>query len=454
VSTRTAWSVSQLTDAVRGALSTAPELEDVLVEGEVSNLSMPFSGHMYFTLKDAAASVRCVVWRSTRERIPFHPENGMTVVAHGRVDVYEKDGLYQLYVDALDPAGLGALALAVEQLARRLSAEGLFDPARKRRLPLLPRRVAVITSTTGAAMRDVLTVLRRRAPQVGVVIVPTAVQGDGAEHALVLALERAQQLRDVDVILLVRGGGSLEDLWSFNGELLARAIRASSIPVVTGVGHETDTTIADHAADRRAPTPSAAAETAVPETATLRDDLAARQLRLRQALRQEIAHKRAGLERELSRLGRASPARRLPELRQRLDGHVIRLRAALLQGVAAQRRRLDRQSSRLLLVSPQRRLPEERAGLTYRLAHLAGAVQALVGSRRAELRTATGRLEALSPRRVIERGYSLTLDDATGAVVASVAGLRRGQVLRTLLADGQARSSVLPTTNEDDQGST
>jgi exodeoxyribonuclease VII large subunit len=454
MSTRVAWTVSQLTDCVRGAVTASPDLEDVLVEGEVSNLSMPFSGHLYFTLKDSTASVRCVVWRSTRDRIPFHPENGMTVIAHGRVDVYEKDGLYQLYVDALDPAGLGALALAVEQLARRLAAEGLFDVSRKRRLPLLPRRVAVITSTTGAAMRDALTVLRRRAPQVGVVVVPTAVQGDGAEHALVLALERAQQLREVDVILLVRGGGSLEDLWSFNGEQLARAIRASRIPVVTGVGHETDTTIADHAADRRAATPSAAAEMVAPVTAALRDDIAARQLRLRQALRQEIAHKRAELERQRARLTRVSPARRLPELRQRLDGHVVRLRAALLAGVALQRRRLDREWSRLLLVSPQRRLPEERAGLAHRVANLNAAVHALVGGRRAELRTAQGRLEALSPRRVIERGYSVTLDDATGAVISSAARLRRGQVLRTLLADGQTRSTVLADAEERHQGST
>ena len=272
--------VSQLTAVVRAALSVEPQLEDVLVEGEVSNLRMPVSGHMYFTLKDATSSIRCVSWRSARLRIPFQPESGMTVIAHGRVDIYEQDGAYQLYVDALDPSGHGALALAVEQLLKRLSAEGLFDPARKRPLPLLPRRVAVVTSTSGAALRDVCTVVRRRAPQVGVLVSPTPVQGDGAEGAIVNALRRAQEAVGVDVVLLVRGGGSLEDLWAFQGEALARAIRASRVPVVTGIGHETDTTVADWAADRRAPTPSAAAEVAVPDTTALRRDLVRRADRL------------------------------------------------------------------------------------------------------------------------------------------------------------------------------
>jgi exodeoxyribonuclease VII large subunit len=449
VTSRPPLTVSQLTATVRGALSAEPELEDVLVEGEVSNLAMPVSGHLYFTLKDRAASIRCVCWRSARERIPFHPENGMTVIAHGRVDVYDADGAYQLYVDSLDPSGRGALALAVEQLTRRLFAEGLFDSARKRPLPLLPRRVAVVTSASGAALRDVCTVMRRRAPQVGVLVVPTPVQGDGAEGAIIAALKRAQLPPRVDVVLLVRGGGSLEDLWAFQGEALARAIRASRLPVVTGIGHETDTTIADHAADRRAPTPSAAAEVAVPDTRTLTEELARRTERLRRALRQEVAVKRRDLEQRTSRLERVSPLQRLPERRQQLDARVVRLRAALLQGVGAHRRGLDTRTARLRLISPERRLPVEREALLRRRNALESAVRALVERRRARLTAASGRLLALSPRRVMERGYSITLDAESGGVLTSALGLQAGRLLRTLFAEGEAHSRVVEDATRD-----
>jgi len=434
--------VSQLTATVRGALSAEPELEDVLVEGEVSNLRTQVSGHLYFTLKDALASIRCVCWRSTKERIPFNPENGMTVVAHGRVDVYETGGVYQLYVDSLDPSGHGALALAVEQLARRLLAEGLFDPAKKRPLPLLPRRVAVVTSASGAALRDVCTMMRRRAPQVGVLVVPTPVQGDGAEGAIIAALKRAQLAPGVDVVLLVRGGGSLEDLWAFQGEALARAIRASHVPVVTGVGHETDTTIADHAADRRAATPSAAAEAVVPDTGALGEELARRAEQLRRALRQEVAVKRRELEQRSGRLERASPLKRLPERRQQLDARVVRLRAALLQGVGVHRRGLDTRRARLRLVSPEQRIPAEREALLRRRNALESAARAHVERRRAALNGAWGRLLALSPRRVMERGYSITLDAESGGVLTSASGLQPGRLLRTLFAEGEARSRV------------
>ncbi|HEX3604660.1 MAG TPA: exodeoxyribonuclease VII large subunit [Candidatus Dormibacteraeota bacterium] len=437
-----ALTVSQLTAVVRGAVAAEARLEDVLVEGEVSNVRIPPSGHLYFTLRDRTSSVRCVCWRTSVQRIPFHPENGLTVVAHGRVDVYESEGAYQLYVDRLDPAGVGALALAVEQTKRRLQQAGLFDPALKRPLPPMPRRIAVVTSPTGAAVRDVLNVLRRRAPQVGVLIVPTPVQGEGADIAIAQAIDQAGRARDVDLVLLVRGGGSYEDLFSFQSEPVCRAIRACRRPVVCGVGHETDTTLADFAADRRAPTPSAAAELAVPDAASLVEELETRRTRLRRALRQEMSAKRTGLDRSLQRLERVSPSVRLPQLRQALDGRTLRLRSALLRELAAKRRRLDAVSSRLELNAPGRRIPAQREGLRRRRSSLEAALQADLARRRAALGTASARLEALSPRRVLERGYSLTLDVRTGAVVDDAARLAAGMEIDTLLRHGRVRSRV------------
>lgn len=444
------FSVTDLTLLVRGAISGVPELEDVLVEGELSNLRLPGSGHVYFTLKDRNASVRCVVFRREAARIPFHPENGMVVMAHGRVDVYEVDGTYQLYVDRLEPAGVGALAMALQQIMARLRTEGLFDDSRKRALPVLPRRIALVTSSTGAAVRDVYTVVRRRGRgAVGAVIVPTPVQGEGVAPMIVNALRRAQDLPGIDVILLVRGGGSLEDLWAFNDEQLARAIRDSRVPVVTGIGHETDVTVADFAADRRAPTPSAAAELAVPDVALLRQEVETRAVRLRQALRQEVTLKHRELAAATSRLEAVSPQRRLPQLRQQLDALVVRLRHALLDDVAVKRRRLGELQSRMAATSPALRIPAEREALLRRRGALAAAGRALLAQHRAQLGAARAQLDALSPLRTLERGYSITLDEATGAVVTSTAGIAPGARLRTLLRRGTAVSEVVAVETPD-----
>jgi len=435
--------VSELTAFVSGAISGVPELEDVLVEGELSNVSMPGTGHIYFTLKDRSASLRCVIFRREAARIPFHPQNGMQVVAHGHVGVYEAGGQYQLYADRLEPAGLGALAMAVQQIAARLRAEGLFDEALKKPLPVLPRRIAVVTSSTGAAVRDAVTVIRRRGRgTVGAVVVPTPVQGEGVAAMIVNALRRAQDLDRVDVILLVRGGGSLEDLWAFNDEALARAIRDSRIPVVTGVGHETDTTIADFAADRRAATPSAAAELAVPDVALLRQEVEARAVRLRQALRQELTLKRRELVASTSRLTAVSPQRRLPQLRQQLDAQMLRLRHAVLQDVALKRRRLQTLQSALARTSPAARLPFEREGLRRRREALAASTRALLARQHAALSSAQAQLGALSPLRTLERGYSITLDAATGAVITAATQAPVGTRLRTRLRDGELESEV------------
>jgi exodeoxyribonuclease VII large subunit len=275
------------------------------------------------------------------------------------------------------------------------------------------------------------------------VVVPTPVQGEGVAAMIVNALRRAQALDGVDVILLVRGGGSLEDLWAFNDEALARAIRDSRVPVVTGVGHETDTTIADFAADRRAPTPSAAAELAVPDVLLLRQEVEGRAARLRQALRQELTIKRRELVASSSRLEAVSPQRRLPQLRQQLDGQMLRLRHALLQDLAGKRRRLQTLQSALAQTSPAARLPLEREGLLRRRAALTAATRSLLARQRASLGAAQAQLGALSPLRTLERGYSITLDAASGGVVTSASQLAAGARMRTLLRDGEVESEVV-----------
>jgi len=416
--TGTACSVSDLTVLVRDALAARPELEDVLVEGEVSNLKAHVSGHLYFTLKDAHAAVSCVCFRTHAMQIPFRPDNGMTVVAHGSVQVYGQQGRYQLYVDRLEPSGVGALALGIEQLKKRLSAEGLFDERRKRRLPLLPRRVVVVTSRSGAALRDVCTVIARRAPCIGVVLSPATVQGDGAVETLIRALQRSDRVPDADVILLVRGGGSLEDLIAFNSETLARAIRSTRLPVVTGVGHETDTTVADLAADRRAATPSAAAELVAPSVVLLKDDVAARRARLGMAITAlvSVGHDRVHI---------AS----------------LRLRQALMQEASLKRRALDRQASRFAVAHPSRRVEIERLRLNRATERLQEATVRVTVARRAALTTRTARLAALSPRRTLERGYSIT-SDADGQVLTDASTVAPGARLRTVLRHGSLESTV------------
>jgi exodeoxyribonuclease VII large subunit len=412
------FTVSDLTVLIRDTLAARPELEDVLVEGEVSNLKAHVSGHLYFTLKDARASVSSVCFRANALQIPFRPENGMTVVAHGSVQVYEQQGKYQLYVDRLEPSGVGALALGVEQLKQRLSAEGLFDERRKRALPLLPRRVVVVTSRNGAALRDVCTVIARRAPCIGVVLSPATVQGDGAVETLVRALQRADRVRDADVILLVRGGGSLEDLIAFNSEALARAIRATRLPVVTGVGHETDTTVADLAADRRAATPSAAAELVAPNVAMLQEDVAARHARLALAI--------VGL---------------VKVRRDRIRIASLRLRQALMQEASLKRRALDQQTSRFAVAHPSRRVEIERLRLQRSAERLQGAVVRATVARHAALATRSARLAGLSPRRTLERGYSIT-SDLDGRVITNAATAPPGTRLRTVLQHGSLESTV------------
>jgi len=328
-------------------------LQDVWLEGEISNWKRAASGHIYFTLKDSEASIRCVIWRSQANQLVYMPQrDGEAVLAHGRISVYEVAGNYQFYVDDLEPAGQGALQAEFERIKTRLSGEGLFDPDLKRPLPQFPRKIGVVTSADAAALRDILNVLRRRYPIVEVILSPTPVQGQGIAPQIIAALAAVAQ-QPVEVIILARGGGSLEDLWAFNDEALARAIAACPVPVVTGIGHEIDFTIADFVADVRAPTPSAAAELATPDKVELKERLADQQTVLAQYAQEVVAKNRAELQHLQWALERLSPQTRIDRYRQQIDTLVSNVGRTMQHNLVLQRQRVESLSSQLAALDPQ-----------------------------------------------------------------------------------------------------
>jgi exodeoxyribonuclease VII large subunit len=344
-------SVSQLNTYLRELLEADEILQDVWVEGEVSNFNRHTSGHCYFTLKEGDAQISAACWRSHAARLPSLPVNGEAVLAHGHISFYEVRGQLQLYVDLIRPAGIGLLQAQFERLKARLETEGLFDASRKRPLPELPQRIGIVTSPTGAALQDILNVLRRRYPLAEVLVAPCQVQGAGAAETIVEALYALYDTA-VDVIIVARGGGSAEDLWSFNEEIVARAAFASPVPLVSGVGHETDTTIIDYVADVRAPTPSAAAELVSPDVVELAEAIAALRLALDDAMLGRVADGRADLDSWSRRLKLQSPAARLLRDRQTLDELLRRAGAAIGHDVALRRARLEGSAAQLAALSP------------------------------------------------------------------------------------------------------
>ncbi len=397
VADRKPYTVSQLMARIRSTVETDPRLMDVWVEGEISNFRQVASGHCYFTLKDGGAELRCVMWRDRARGMRALPANGDSVLAHGRVGVYEQRGDLQLYVDALEPLGLGWLYQEYERLKARLEAEGLFAAERKRPLPRFPRRIGVVTSPDAAALRDILNILSRRYPLAEVVLAPTLVQGEEAPPQIIAALRALNAREDIDVILLARGGGSLEELWAFNDERVARAVAASRIPVVCGVGHETDFSLADFAADRRAPTPSAAAELATPDRAELLQQVRTLRVRLARALEADLARRRERVRGQVRALRRLSPALRLAQARQRLDDLAERAGRAVRHQIAVRRERL--------------------AGLA-------------------------GRLEGVSPLATLERGYAIVQRAADGLIVRSPAQVEVGDALRVRVHEGEFKARV------------
>lgn len=395
-----ALTVSDLTRYVRQVLESDDFLRDVWVAGEISNLSRPSSGHVYFTLKDASAALRCVIWRMNAQRVRFNLLNGQAVEAHGYISLYERDGQYQLYVDALRPAGEGWLYQEFLRLKARLESEGLFDPARKRALPAFPQRIGIVTSPTGAALQDMLNTLQRRYPLVEVILAPAAVQGDEAPPAIVAALGRLFRVRGLDVIILARGGGSLEDLWAFNDEQVVRTVATSPVPVITGIGHETDFTLCDFAADLRAPTPTAAAELVTPDAADLRYQLMERRARLAGWISSLLSTERRHLAERANRMSLLSPQRRILDDRQRLDHLAMRAGRSLAAALQLRRARLDGSQLRLAALNP---LAVLRRG--YAVVHTSGGVlhsaQAVQPGDELSVRLVDGRIQARAERIIL-----------------------------------------------------
>ena len=393
---REALTVSELNARIKGLIESDPALGSVCVRGELSNYKIYPSGHHYFTLKDAESSLRCVMFRSAASKLRFRPESGMGVTVCGRVSVYPRDGAYQLYCEELIPEGAGDLQLAYEQLKERLRREGLFDPAHKKPIPRYPERIAVITSSAGAAVHDIIRVLRKRWPVAKVLLLPVRVQGVEAPPEIVGAIRYANRHRLADLIITGRGGGSIEDIWAFNDERVARAIYESELPVISAVGHEPDVTIADFVADLRAATPSNAAELAVPDMSELREALSAARARLDQAVNRRLSERRKGLEELASRRVMQSPTGFIDQRRLELDSIRLRLDAAAM---------------------------------------------ARLGRERQEFSRLAAKLDALSPLKVLGRGYSIALD-AGGRAVKDAGRLSPGERLELRFSKGSASCLV------------
>ena len=410
--------VAQVNEYVKMLLDSEPMLADIYVRGEISNFTNHRSGHLYFTLKDEAAAIKAVMFRSAAVKLKFIPQNGMKVIARGRISVFVRDGQYQLYCESLEPDGIGALYLAFEQLKNKLLAEGLCDESRKKPLPKIPLRIGIITSPTGAALRDMINITRRRFPLAELVLFPSLVQGAEAPPQLIEGINYFAKTRSVDVIIIGRGGGSIEDLWAFNDEGLARAVAACPVPVISAVGHEIDFTIVDFVADKRAPTPSAAAELAVPDTEELKRKIGNIIGRMELLVTKKIEHYRTHLKRLAERRVLTSPERVLDEKRMIL---------------LSDERRLE--SAAKLLISKKRAVYDGYAG------RLENSMMRLIAAKRNAFVRATASLEAMSPMKTIARGYSAVFNES-GELIKSVRQVKVGDKISFRTYDGTVDGEV------------
>mgnify|MGYP000357402555 FL=1 len=397
-------SVSELNTFIKMLLESAPTLNDVYVKGEISNFKNHISsGHFYFSLKDKDSQIKAVMFRSSASKMKFVPENGMMVVAHGRVASYVRDGQYQLYADSMEPDGVGALYVAFEQLKQRLAAQGVFAPEKKNPLPKIPQTIGVITSPTGAAVRDIINIATRRFPFAKIVVYPALVQGENAASSLISGIRYFNDTGSADVIIIGRGGGSIEDLWAFNDENLAKTVCASEIPVISAVGHETDFTICDFAADLRAPTPSAAAELAVPDTA---------------------------------------------ELKHKINNIISRESAVLLQMLSAKRETLARYEKSRYLSSPGHMIDDRRMTLVLSSERLMTSAAHVNEIKKHALSALSGKLEALSPLAVLSRGYGVVSSEE-GKVIKEIADVSVGDKITVKVRDGEIYAGVSGTVAAD-----
>ncbi len=442
---RRIWAVRDLVAQVRDVVEQ--EYGDIWVEGEISNFRPAPSGHTYFTLKDAGAQLPIVLFRRQAMLLRFRPEDGLHVLVRGRVSIYEQRGQLQLVAETMEPVGAGSLQLAFEQLKQRLKAEGLFDADRKKPLPLFPHTVGIITSPTGAVIRDFLNIVNRRHSGLNVLLYPVSVQGDAASAEIESALNDLNSSQLVDLIVLARGGGSLEDLSPFNSERVARAIASSSLPVVSAIGHETDFTIADFAADLRAPTPSAAAELITEAQHKIAEHLAAQSHRLERAARFQLLQARQRLMHLPVSRAESRLTSLLHRLDQRLDDQTQRLDAALLDHVRLRQNRVAELTAAVLRHDPRQQLAHAGGHLTDMRSRLNRSLERLIESSTASLNALDARLHSLSPLAVLDRGYALVLS-SNGGLIRSATQVAAGNQVTTRLADGTFMSRVESTAPE------
>ena len=437
--TRKIFSVSELSQEIKNLLER--QYPDVWVIGEVSNFRAAGSGHLYFTLKDASAQLRAVCFRNQARYLKFKPQDGISVIARGHLSVYEARGEYQLYVEYLEPAGLGSLQLAFEQLKQKLAAEGLFETARKKPLPLLPVAIGVVTSPTGAVIRDILRVLRRRFRNMNVLIYPVKVQGEGAAEEIVEGIKYFNREQNVDVMIVGRGGGSLEDLWAFNEEVVARVIAASGIPVISAVGHETDFTIADFVADLRAPTPSAAAELVVHRKKDFVTELENRARRMTQIIRLQLSEARQRLTELRMHHAFQTLATRLAERAQRVDDAIAALERSMRFRLSVARQEWLRASAGAVRYDFRRLLGLKNAALEERLGRFDAALRRYLTERRNRLAQVEAILKERSPLTILQRGYSITRD-AAGRIVRDAEAVALGSDISVRLARGELAATI------------
>lgn len=424
----------------------------VWIEGEISNLARPRSGHMYFSLKDANAQVRCALFRGRARHLRFEPQDGLAVLLRGRVSLYEARGEFQLIVEHMEPAGEGALRREFERLRLKLEAEGLFADEGKRPLPRFPRRIGVVTSATGAAIRDVLTVLARRFPAVPVRVYPVPVQGDAAAPAIVRALALAGERRDCDVLILTRGGGSLEDLWAFNEEAVVRAVRDSTVPLICAVGHEVDVTLSELAADVRAATPSAAAELVVPDRAAVAAQVEHQRRRLASHLERRLRELAQSTDWLAHRLQRVHPGRRLSERGEKLNTLARRQALAVTGQLSARRQRLHHAASRLMAANPRHRLGQARLTLATHRRRLDQAAAGQFHRLRARFLGARRALVSVGPQTTLDRGYAVLRRAADGTVIRDPKDAPPGSRLEALVARGRLSALVASDGGDEEKG--
>jgi exodeoxyribonuclease VII large subunit len=428
------YSVGELNREARETLEEG--LPGIWVAGEISNLAKPGSGHLYFSLKDDQAQVRCAMFRGANRSLKFRPDDGQQVIVHARVTIYEPRGSYQLVVEYMEAAGEGLLRRQLEELKKKLAAEGLFETQHKQELPSLPEQIGVITSPTGAAIRDVLQILRRRFPAIPVIIYPVQVQGDRAKHDIVAALKSAAARDECDVLIIGRGGGSLEDLWAFNEEIVARAIFDCPIPTVSAVGHEIDVTIADLVADLRAPTPSGAAELVVPDSSAWLEDIKALQRRAVNGLERTTRHWRSRLEQLGGRLQRREPGFLLRQHAQRLDELAQRARLAVENRLSMDSLRLQNLLGKLRASVPVDQLHRQRQRLMESRSRLTSTMERRIDKVQRRLAVLAAQLQAVSPLSTLERGYAVVTDGKSGKVLRDAGQLTVDQQITGRLARG------------------